>query len=150
MSLQYNDLTNPCSIKRQFCRNCSSHFMMIRPLIKKALIHRNFFRDLGKDRERVDSVVKMILDCSNLEFHELHKFEKNVEGNLIFRAKKEGIHFVYSVNKNEVENLLFLRAMNNFTKYKRLLANEKQIKNMIKNLTSLTFKKAPAQPLKFG
>jgi len=108
--------------------------MMIRPLIKNAIIHKNFFRDLGKDKERMDSIVKMILDCTNLEFHELHKFEKNVAGNLIFRAKRDGIHFVYSVNKNKVENLLFLRAITNFTKYKRLLANEEQIKKMIKNL----------------
>jgi hypothetical protein len=79
----------------------------------------------------------MILDCTNLEFNELHKFEKTVSGNLIFRAKREGIHFVYSINKNEVSNLLFLRAMNNFTKYKRFLSNEKQIKNMIRNLNRL-------------
>ena len=69
--------------------------MAIRPLIRNAVVHKKFFRDLGKDRERVDSVVKMILDCSNLEFHELHKFEKNVAGNLVFRAKREGTHLVY-------------------------------------------------------
>lgn len=108
--------------------------MMIRPLIKNALIHNDFFRDLGKDKERVDSIVKMILDCKNLEFHELHKFEKNVAGNLIFRAKRDRIHFVYSVNKNKTENLLFLRALTNFTKYKRLLANDEQVKKMIKKL----------------
>ena len=133
ISHQYNELTNPCSKKKQFCRNCSSSFIMIRPLIKNAYVHKKFFRDLGKDKEKVDSIVKKILDCSNLEFHELHKFEKNVKGNLVFRAKREGIHFVYAVSKKKVENLFFLRAMSNFSEYKRLLANEDQLKRMITN-----------------
>ena len=65
------------------------------------------FRDLRKDKGRLDSIVKKIHDCSNLEFHELHKSENNVKGNLVFRAKREGIHFVYAVSKKKVENLLF-------------------------------------------
>ena len=104
--------------------------MAVRPLIRNAVVHKKFFRDMGKDKNRVDSVVRMILDCANLEFHELHKFEKNVAGNLVFRAKKERTHFVYCVNKKKLETLLFLRAMTNFTEYKRLLANEKQIERM--------------------
>ena len=126
----YLELSNPCNQKKDFCPNCSSHFMAIRPLIKKAVVHKKFFRDLGKDKDKVDSVVKMILDCSNLEFHELHKFEKNVAGNLVFRAKRERTHFVYCINKKNVDTLLFLRAISNFTDYKRLLANEQQIKRM--------------------
>jgi hypothetical protein len=126
----YLELTNPCSVKKDFCQNCSSYFMAVRPLIRNAVVHKKFFSDLGKDRERVDSVVRMILDCANLEFHELHKFEKNVAGNLVFRAKKEKTHFIYCVNKKKLETLLFLRAITNFTKYKRLLANEKQIERM--------------------
>ncbi len=104
--------------------------MAVRPLIRNAIVHKKFFRDLGRDKNRVDSVVKMILDCSNLEFHELHKFEKNVAGNLVFRAKKEKTHFVYCINKKKVETLLFLRAISNFTEYKRLLSDEQQIKRM--------------------
>jgi hypothetical protein len=130
----YLELTNPCSLKKEFCQNCSSHFMAIRPLIKQAVVHKKFFRDMGRDRERVDSVVKMILDCANLEFHELHKFEKNVDGNLVFRAKKEQTHFVYCVNKKKVETLLFLRAISNFNEYKRLLGNEQQIKRLVTEL----------------
>lgn len=133
-SLQYYEIINPCSKKSEFCRNCNSQFMMIRPLIKSAIIHKNFYRDLGKDKERVDFIVKLILDCTNIEFHELHKFEKIVAGNLVFRAKREGVHFIYSVNKSKIDNLLFLRAMSNFTKYKRLLANDQQLKRMITNL----------------
>ena len=104
--------------------------MEVRPLIRNAVVHKKFFRDLGKDKDRVDTVVRMILDCTNLEFHELHKFEKNVAGNLVFRAKKERTHFVYCVNKKKIETLLFLRAIANFTEYRRLLANEKQIARM--------------------
>jgi hypothetical protein len=110
--------------------------MTIRPLIKNAVIHKKFFRDLGRDRERVDSIVRMILDCSHLEFHELHKFEKNVDGNLVFRAKKEKTHFVYCVNKKKMDTLLFLRAISNFAEYKRLLANEQKIKRMTTELST--------------
>jgi len=84
----------------------------------------------------VNSVVNMILDCTNLEFHELHKFEKNVTGNLVFRAKQEKTHFVYCVNKKKIETLLFLRAISNFIEYKRLLANEQQIKRMTTELST--------------
>jgi len=98
--------------------------MTIRPLIKNAVVHKKFFKDLGKDKDKVDLIIKMILDCTNLEFHELHKFEKNVDGNLVFRAKREETHCVYCVNKKKAETLLFLRAISNFNKYKRLRANE--------------------------
>ena len=108
--------------------------MAVRPLIRNAVVHKKFFRDMGKDKNRVDSVVRMILDCANLEFHELHKFEKNVAGNLVFRAKKEGTHFVYCVNKKKIETMLFLRAISNFAEYKRLLDNEVQIKRMATEL----------------
>ena len=132
----YLELTNPCSQKKEFCRNCSSHFMAVRPLIRNAIVHKMFFRDLGKDQDKVNSVVNMILDCTNLEFHELHKFEKNVTGNLVFRAKQEKTHFVYYVNKKKIETLLFLRAISNFIEYKRLLANEQQIKRMTTELST--------------
>jgi hypothetical protein len=110
--------------------------MAVRPSIRNAVVHKKFFRDLGKDRERVDSVVRMILDCSHLEFHELHKFEKNVDGNLVFRAKKERTHFVYCVNKKRMETLLFLRAISNFAEYKRFLDSEQQIKRMATELST--------------
>jgi hypothetical protein len=109
--------------------------MTIRPLIKGAVVHKKFFRDMGKDQQKVDAIVKLILDCSNLEFHELHKFEKNVDGNLVFRAKKEHTHFIYCINKKHLETILFLRAISNFTEYKRLLNNEQQIKRMATELS---------------
>ena len=91
---------------------------------------------MGRDQEKVDSVIKMVLDCANLEFQELHKFEKNVDGTLVFRAKKDGTHFVYCVNKKKIDTILFLRAITNFTEYKHLLANEQQIKKMVTDLTT--------------
>ena len=78
----------------------------------------------------------MILDCTNLEFHELHKFEKNVDGNLIFRAKKKGIHYVYCINKKKPDIILFLRAISNFGEYKRFLENEQQIKRMTTEISA--------------
>ena len=132
----YLELSNPCTQKKDFCRTCSSHFMAIRPLIKTVAVHKKFFSDLRKDRHKVDSEVQMILDCTNVEFHELHKFEKNVSGNLVFRAKKESTHFVYCVNKKRIETLLFLRALSNFTEYKRLLADEQRIQRMVTEVGS--------------
>jgi hypothetical protein len=76
-----------------------------------------------------NSIVKDVLDCSHLEFHELHKFEKNIDGNLIFRAKKEKTHIVYGVDKNM--RIVFLRAMKNFTQYKKFLEDKKEILRMI-------------------
>lgn len=132
----YLEIDNTCAKKREFCQNCSSHFMTVRPFIKNAVVHKKFFRDLRRDKERVDSVVKMILDCQNLEFHELHKFEKSVDGILVFRAKQEKNHFVYCVNKKKMESLLFLRALSDFTEYKRLLMDDQQIKRMATELNT--------------
>lgn len=119
---------NPCIEREDFCINCNSHFMKVRPSIKTVAVTKRFFRDL-KDRELADSIIKNILDCSHLEFHELHKFEKNINGNLIFRAKKEKLHVVYGVDKKM--RMVFLRAIKNFTYYKKFLENRKEILRMI-------------------
>jgi len=102
--------------------------MKVRPSIKTVAVTKRFFRDL-KDRELADSIIKNILDCSHLEFHELHKFEKNINGNLIFRAKKEKMHIVYGVDKKM--SMVFLRAIKNFTYYKKFLENKKEILRLI-------------------
>lgn len=119
---------NPCIERKDFCINCNNHFMKVRPSIKTVAVTKRFFRDL-KDRELADSIIKNILDCSHLEFHELHKFEKNINGNLIFRAKKEKLHVVYGVDKKM--RMVFLRAIKNFTYYKKFLENRKEILRMI-------------------
>jgi len=119
---------NPCIERKDFCLNCNSHFMKLRPSIRTVAVSRRFIKDL-KDQEMANSIIKDVLDCSHLEFHELHKFEKNIDGNLIFRAKKEKAHIVYGVDKNM--RIIFLRAMKNFTQYKKFLEDKKEILRMI-------------------
>lgn len=102
--------------------------MKVRPSLKTIAVSRRFIKDL-KDREMANSIIKGVLDCSNLEFHELHKFEKNIDGNLIFRAKKEKVHIVYGVDQNM--RIIFLRAIRNFTQYKKFLEDKKGILKMI-------------------
>lgn len=117
-------VNNPCHGRKDFCVNCHSHFMKIRPSIKSVAISKRFLRDL-KDEEKAASIVKDIIYCSHLEFHELHKFERNIGGNLIFRAKKENLHIVYGIDKRL--RIVFLRAMKNFNEYKNFLRNNKEI-----------------------
>jgi len=106
--------------------------MRIRPAIKSVAVSKRFLRDL-KDEEMANSIIKDVLDCSNLEFHELHKFERNINGNLIFRARKGKLHVVYGVDKRM--RIIFLTAMRNFTQYKKLLDNKKEIVRMIARAT---------------
>jgi mRNA-degrading endonuclease RelE of RelBE toxin-antitoxin system len=124
-------LENPCVSKKDFCINCHSHFMNIRPWIKTLVISKHFIRDL-KDKEEVDSIVNGVLDCSNADFNELHKFEEDIDGNLVFRAKKEGTHIVYCVDKKM--RIIFLRAFRNYSEYGKFLEDRKEIKKMIARL----------------
>jgi hypothetical protein len=68
-------LENPCVTKKDFCVNCHSHFMAIRPWLKTLVISRHFIRDL-KDKEEVDSIVSGVLNCSNVDFNELQSLKK--------------------------------------------------------------------------
>jgi hypothetical protein len=123
---------NPCAEKKTLhCINCHSHFMAIRPSIKSVVVSRHFVRDLKNEEER-NSIIKDILDCSDLEFTELHKFEENIDGNMIFRAKKESKHIVYGLDKKM--RIAFLRAFRNFGEYKRFLDNKKEIKKMLEHM----------------
>lgn len=122
------ELGNPCATRRDFCINCHSHFIAIRPLIKDVVISKHFVKDL-KGKEEAMSVVKDVLDCSNIDFTELHKYEENVDGNLVFRAKKESTHIVYSVDKRM--RIIFLRAFKNYSEYGKFLEDKKEIKKMI-------------------
>jgi len=119
---------NPCAVEKDFCINCHSHFMTIRPLIKNVVVSRRFFKDL-KDAEKVKSIVKDVLECSSINFNELHKFEENVNGNLVFRAKRDNIHVVYCVDKRR--QIIFLRAFRNYSEYAKFLEDKKEIERMI-------------------
>jgi len=122
-------LGNPCIERKNFCINCNNHFMELRPSLKEIIVSKHFKRDL-KDEEKIKSIIKNILDCSHMEFTELHKFEENIEGNLLFRAKKGNLHIVYCVDK--LNRIIFLRAIRNFDEYRRFLEDKKELKLMIK------------------
>ena len=124
-------LDNPCIERKGFCTSCNNHFMVLRPLIQNIIVSKHFTRDL-KDEGKINSIIKNILDCSNLEFTDLHKFEENIKGNIIFRAKKENLHIVYCIDKKM--RIIFLRAIKNFTKYKKFIDNKKEINAMIESL----------------
>jgi mRNA-degrading endonuclease RelE of RelBE toxin-antitoxin system len=102
--------------------------MNVRPLIREVVVSRHFVRDL-KNEEEMNSIIRDILDCSSLEFTELHEFEENLDGNLIFRAKRRGMHVVYCVDKKL--RIIFLRAIKNYTEYKRFLEDKKEITKMV-------------------
>jgi hypothetical protein len=122
---------NPCTQKKTLhCLNCHSHFMAIRPSIKGIVVSRHFIRDL-KNKEERHSIIRDILGCSNLEFTELHKFEENIGGNLVFRARKEGQHIVYGVDRKM--RIVFLRAFRNFGEYKKFLDGKKEIRKMFEH-----------------
>ncbi len=96
--------------------------------MKSVVISKHFAKDC-RTEEEAKSIIQKVLDCSDSEFAELHKFEENIDGNLIFRAKKEGTHIVYCVDKSM--QIIFLRAIRNFNEYKRFLDDRKQIKKTI-------------------
>jgi mRNA-degrading endonuclease RelE of RelBE toxin-antitoxin system len=124
-------LENPCNERRKFCIDCNNHFMALRPSLKEIVVSKHFKRDL-KDEEKINSIVKSILDCSHMEFNELHKFEENIDGVLIFRAKKENLHIIYCIDKNM--RIIFLRAIRNFDEYRRFLEKKNKMKTMIESL----------------
>lgn len=124
-------LENPCVTKKDFCVNCHSHFMAVRPWLKTLVISRHFIRDL-KDKEEVNSIVSGVLNCSNVDFNELHKFEEDIDGNLVFRAKRDGVHILYCVDKKK--RIIFLRAFKNYNEYGNFLEDKKRIRRMIAHI----------------
>jgi mRNA-degrading endonuclease RelE of RelBE toxin-antitoxin system len=122
------ELKNPCIEKKNHCLNCHSHFMAVRPHITSVVVTKRFFKDL-KDKEKAKAIVRDVLDCSNADFYELHKFEEHVNGNMIFRAKKEGMHIVYCVDKNM--RIIFMRVFKNFKEYETFLDDKKEVNKFI-------------------
>ena len=122
------ELKNPCIEQKEHCLNCHSLFMAVRPHIKSMVVTKRFFKDL-KDEEKAKAIVRDVLDCSNADFNELHKFEEHVNGCMVFRAKKEGMHIVYGVDKNM--RIIFMRVFKNFKKYEKLLEDKREISKLI-------------------
>lgn len=123
-------LENSCKNRKPFCVNCHNHFLTIRPKIKGVVVSRHFIRDL-KDQEKATSIIQDILDCDSSNFVELHKFEEHINGSLLFRAKTEKLHIVYCIDKQL--RIIFLRAFNNFTQYKKFLDKKHEIRHMIQH-----------------
>ena len=119
---------NPCTEQKDHCVNCHSHFMSVRPRITSVIVRKRFFKDL-RNGEKAKAIVREVLDCSNADFSELHKFEEHVDGCMIFRAKKKRTHIVYCVDKNM--RLIFMRAFKNFKEYEKFLENKREISKLI-------------------
>lgn len=109
--------------KTEKCLNCHEYFEQLKPLIKGIVVTKHFLKDAP------DFNVEDILDSKHEFFTHLHKFEEKIDGNHIFRALKENMHFVYAVDRNY--RVIFLRAFNNFKDYKRFLEDKKAIAKMI-------------------
>jgi mRNA-degrading endonuclease RelE of RelBE toxin-antitoxin system len=102
--------------------------MAVRPHITSIVVTKRFFKDL-KDDEIVKAIVRDILDCSNADFNELHKFEEHMDGCMIFRAKKYRMHIVYCVDKNM--RIIFLRVFKNYKEYAKFLEDKKEISKLV-------------------
>ncbi|MCW4009735.1 MAG: hypothetical protein NWF05_03840 [Candidatus Bathyarchaeota archaeon] len=123
-----NPPRSSCSLAKQQCLNCHSQFREIRPLVTGAVITHRFIKDF-RDAEEAKANVNAILECSNLDYHEMHKFEENIDGNLVFRAKKDGVHLVYVLDKSM--RIIFLRAFRSFSEYGKFLSNKKEIRKIL-------------------
>ena len=122
------EIHDSCPLRKEFCETCNSHFMKVRPLIKEVIISKHFKRDM-KDEKEIEKIVKKVMDCSHMEFHELHKYEENIDDNLIFRARRRNVHILYCVTKDR--RIIFLRAIGNYDEYKKILEDKGMLKKMI-------------------
>ncbi len=125
---------NPCKEKKEFCKNCSHHYADIRPSIRGVFVSNHFIKDTGGE-EKSESLIESILKCSKIQFKELHKFEKHVGKFLIFRAKIDGTHVVYSIDKKK-KDMIFLRLFKNYSRYKKYLEDDSMITKSINRAIS--------------
>jgi hypothetical protein len=121
------EVENSCSMEKDFCKDCSNHFTRLRPMVKEAVTSKHFLRDV-KDEKEANSIINSILECSRMDFTELHKFEETIGKATLFRAKIGSFHIVYCI---EGESIMFLRRVENFEEYKKFIDNKKEIKRMI-------------------
>jgi hypothetical protein len=103
-----------------------NHFDNFESKIKEVLVSKRF----QKDADNFD--ISLITDSQHEHFTRLHKFEKHVRGNNIFRAVKDEIHYVYAIDKKF--RLIFLRVFKNFKKYEKYLGDEKLIEMEIEGV----------------
>jgi mRNA-degrading endonuclease RelE of RelBE toxin-antitoxin system len=130
--MDFNELlVNKCDSEKKACDGCNSHFMELRPLLKEVIVSGHFKKDI-KDEGEVEGLIRNILDCSHIDFNELHKFEESINGNSIFRAKRGNMHIVYCIDSEK--RIIFLRALKNYDEYKKFLENKKEIERMVESL----------------
>ena len=103
-----------------------NHFDNFAEKIKKVVITNRFKKDAP------DFDISLITDSQHEHFTRLHKFEKHVKGNNIFRAVKDEIHYVYAIDKNL--RLIFLRVFKNFKKYEKYLSSEREMEKEIEGV----------------
>jgi len=65
--------------------------MELRGGVKETIVSKHFKRDV-KEEGQIRRIVNDIMDSESLHHAELHKFEENIDGMPVFRAKKDGIH----------------------------------------------------------
>jgi mRNA-degrading endonuclease RelE of RelBE toxin-antitoxin system len=123
-------VVDSCSLEKEACKDCNSHFMKMRPLIKSVAVSKHFLRDV-KSEEEAKSIVNSILDCSHMSYTELHKFEEDIDGIMVFRAKRGHSHIVYCIDK-EIR-LVFLRLIKNFDEYRKFMEDKKTIKKLVES-----------------
>jgi hypothetical protein len=121
-------MQNSCAMGKEECLNCHKHFMALRPLLTGVVVTKRFVHDL-KDEAKANLAVAEILDCGNLDYYEMHKYETNIHGTLIFRAKKDGVHMVYAADHRL--RLILLRSFRNFSEYGKFLEDKREIGKMI-------------------
>lgn len=110
------------------CINCNASFQKMRPQITETLASAHFERDYpGFDPA-------LITGCDKRLSKDMHKFEKNIGGNLVFRALIRHTHVLYAID--ERRRLILLRAFRKFSDYKRYLEDERLILETIKETAS--------------
>ena len=112
-----------CTNKTVKCENCNHHFQRLRPQVESVVVTKRFLKDAP------DFDINTILNCEHVYFQKLHKYEGKIAGNHLFRALQNHVHAVYAFD--EKNRLIFLRAFENFSNYKKFLDGKKAIKQMI-------------------
>ncbi len=102
------------------------HFDQLKEGITEVVITKHFKRDSH------DFDVSTIIDSDHEGFTHLHKYEENISGSHVFRALKDGTHYVYAIDRGH--RLIFLRAFSNFREYCKFLDDKKAIEKMIEQV----------------
>ena len=112
------------------CEGCRSHFRDLRGSLKSVKTGKRFLKDM----EQTDEAVRRILNCENTDIATLHKFEKKIEGNFVFRGLIDKTHVLYAVT--EARDIVFLRAFRNEKLYRSYLEDTAGLKKAFSSFRS--------------